>query len=121
MNLAARIMITSAAALVFVCQPALAKAGSRESAAVIWQYDTQPVTGSLGVGGFQVVAQNSSQDNYIPPSVALRNALRYAPGSKGLDVRLRKGPQPVYAVKLKSGNRIHRIMIDARTGKRVGG
>ena len=121
MKLAARIMIASAAPLVFVCQPASLQAGNADSMPMILQHNAQPATGSLAAGGFLVVAQNSSQGKYIPPSVALRNALRYAPGSKGLGVRLRKGPRPVYAVKLKSGNRIHRIMIDARTGKRVGG
>ena len=56
----------------------------------------------------------------IPPSVALRSALRYSPGSQGLGVRLLRKGRPVYAVKVKSGNRIMRILIDARTGRRVG-
>lgn len=56
----------------------------------------------------------------IPPSVALRSALRYSPGGQGLGVRLLNRARPVYAVKVKSGNRILRILIDARTGRRIG-
>lgn len=90
----------------------------------------QGVAGSANFGtypNYLQVAQNSGQagnsgsGQIIPPSVALNSALRYAPGSQGLGVRLKKGARPVYAVKLKSGNRIHRILIDARTGQRVGG
>ena len=66
-------------------------------------------------------AGQTGSGKVISPSVALRRALRYSPGSKGLGVRLMPGPRPVYAVKLKSGNRVHRILIDARTGRRVGG
>lgn len=60
------------------------------------------------------------QQAIIPPSVALRRALRYSPGSQGLGVRLLNRARPVYAVKVKSGNRIMRILIDARTGQQVG-
>jgi len=56
----------------------------------------------------------------IPPSAALRAALRYAPGSQGLGVHLLQGPRLVYAVKVKSGNRIRRILVDARTGRILG-
>ena len=56
----------------------------------------------------------------IPPSAALQAALRYAPGSQGLGVRLLQGPRLVYAVKVKSGNRIRRILVDARTGRVLG-
>jgi uncharacterized membrane protein YkoI len=64
-------------------------------------------------------AQNSSQD-IIAPSMALRIALRYSPGSQGLDVALMKGGRPTYAVKLKTGNRVHRVLVDAQTGQVVG-
>ena len=56
----------------------------------------------------------------IPPSAALQAALGYAPGSQGLGVRLLQGSRLVYAVKLKSGNRIRRVLIDARTGRVLG-
>ncbi len=56
----------------------------------------------------------------IPPSAALQAALRFAPGSQGLGVRLLQGPRLVYAVKVKSGNRIRRILVDARTGRVLG-
>ena len=125
MKLAVKLMITSAAALVFLWQPGASVAAGRNTSPMILQQNTQPVAGSLSTGSFQIMAQNSSQagdkGKYIPPSVALKNAMRYVPGSKGLGVKLRQGARPVYAVKLKSGNRVHRIMIDARTGKRVGG
>ncbi len=67
---------------------------------------------------FVQTAQNSNQD-VIAPSMALRIALRYSPGSQGLDVALVQGGL-VYAVKLKTGNRVHRVLVDARTGQVVG-
>lgn len=68
----------------------------------------------------QQLAQQSDRQ-LIAPSMALSLALRYSPGSKGLDVTLMEGGRPVYAVKLKTGNRIHRVLVDARTGQIVGG
>lgn len=56
----------------------------------------------------------------IPPSVALRSALGYSPGSQGLGVRLLKDGRLMYAVKLKTGNRVHRVLVDAQTGRVVG-
>ena len=53
----------------------------------------------------------------IPPSQALRNVLRISPGSMGLGVELLPGGHPVYAVKLKTGSRIRRILVDALSGK----
>jgi hypothetical protein len=53
----------------------------------------------------------------IAPSDALRLAIRHNPGSMGLGVELLPGPRPVYAVKLKAGNRILRILVDAVTGR----
>lgn len=60
------------------------------------------------------------QRRMIPPSAALRAALRYAPGSQGLGVHLLHRPRVVYAVKVKSGNRIRRILVDAHTGRVLG-
>ncbi len=56
----------------------------------------------------------------ITPSAALQAALGYAPGSQGLGVRLLQGSRLVYAVKLKSGNRIRRVLVDAQTGRVLG-
>ena len=67
----------------------------------------------------QRMAQQSG-GQLIAPSMALRVALRYSPGSKGLDVTLMESGRPVYAVKLKTGNRVHRVLVDARTGQVVG-
>ena len=53
----------------------------------------------------------------IPPSQALRNVLRINPGSMGLGVELLPGGHPVYAVKLKTGSRIQRILVDAISGR----
>ena len=67
----------------------------------------------------QRTAQQSRQQ-VIAPSMALRLALSYSPGSQGLDVTLRQGRRLVYAVKLKTGNRVHRVLIDAQTGQILG-
>lgn len=61
-----------------------------------------------------------SDKQVIPPSMALRQALRYSPGSQGLDVTLVKGGRLMYAVKLKAGNRIVRVLVDAQTGRVLG-
>jgi hypothetical protein len=53
----------------------------------------------------------------ITPSMALRLALSYSPGSQGLDVTLVQGRPLMYAVKLKTGARIHRVLVDANTGQ----
>lgn len=53
----------------------------------------------------------------ISPSQALRKALRVSPGSMGLGVELLPGAPPVYAVKLKTGSRIHRVLVDALSGR----
>jgi len=68
--------------------------------------------------GQQIAQQSGGQ--VIAPSMALSLALRYSPGSKGLDVTLMEGGRPVYAVKLKTGNRVHRVLVDARTGQVLG-
>jgi uncharacterized membrane protein YkoI len=66
----------------------------------------------------RTVQQNEQQ--LIAPSMALRRALRYSPGSQGLDVTLVQGGRPMYAVKLKTQNRVHRVLVDARTGQILG-
>jgi len=56
----------------------------------------------------------------LTPSQALRIALRASPGSLGLGVDLlppRPGRPPAYAVKLKTGSRIHRILVNAVNGR----
>ena len=53
----------------------------------------------------------------IAPSTALQMALQQLPGSLGLGVELLPGPRPVYSVKLKTGNRIHRVLVDAMNGR----
>ena len=53
----------------------------------------------------------------IQPSEALRLAQRRWPRSIGLSVRLLKRAKPVYAVKLRAGNRVVLVLVDARTGR----
>jgi hypothetical protein len=64
------------------------------------------------------VAQQSGQ--VIPPSMALRLALSYSPGSQGLDVTLVQGRRLMYAVKLKKETRVLRVLVDAHTGEIIG-
>ena len=77
-------------------------------------------------GRFIVLAQagqqtaQGSQRAVIAPSMALSLALRYSPGSQGLDVTLVERGRPMYAVKLKTGNRVHRVLVDALTGEILG-
>ncbi len=59
-------------------------------------------------------------ERVIPPSMALSIALGYSPGSQGLDVTLVERGRPMYAVKLKTGNRVHRVLVDALTGQILG-
>ncbi len=73
--------------------------------------------GQRGYGG---TARRRQEGRVIPPSAALRAALGYSPGSQGLGVRLLKDGRLMYAVKLKTGNRVHRVLVDAQTGQVVG-
>lgn len=59
----------------------------------------------------------SASDIRIQPSEALRLAQRRFPSSIGLSVRLLKRAKPVYAVKLKAGDRVVLVLVDARTGR----
>jgi hypothetical protein len=79
----------------------------------------RPPDGLPGVQGGQQTAQQSNQQ-LIGQTMALRQALRYSPESQGLGVTLKEGGRPVYAVKLKTGNRVHRVLVDARTGEIIG-
>lgn len=49
----------------------------------------------------------------IPPSVALKHAMRLAPGAKPLGVKLRN---QTYIVRFKSGNRIKQVGVNSVTG-----
>jgi len=97
-------------ALLAVVQSAAADNGVRLSG----------LNGSNGVQ-FAASVQTAQQSNQrvIAPSMALSLALRYSPGSQGLDVTLVQGGT-VYAVKLKTANRVHRVLVDARTGQILG-
>jgi hypothetical protein len=56
----------------------------------------------------------------IGPTEALTQALSVVPGGKALGVKLLKGPNPVYAVKLRVGGQVRRILVDARTARILG-
>lgn len=49
----------------------------------------------------------------IPPSLALNRAMLLAPNSKALGVKLRGSH---YIVKLKQGNKVRQVQVDAATG-----
>ncbi len=49
----------------------------------------------------------------IPPSLALNRAMMIAPNAKALGVKLRGGH---YIVKLKQGNKVRQVQVDAATG-----
>ncbi len=49
----------------------------------------------------------------IPPSLALNRALMLAPNAKALGVKLRGSH---YIVKLKQGNKVRQVQVDAATG-----
>lgn len=49
----------------------------------------------------------------IPPSLALNRALMLAPNAKALGVKLKGGH---YIVKLKQGNKVRQVEVDAATG-----
>jgi uncharacterized membrane protein YkoI len=86
--------------------------------ALVAGLETVAVHGAGGARAGVLTAQ--ADEEVIAPSMALRIALRYSPGSQGLDVTLVQGGRPMYAVKLKTGNRVHRVLVDARTGQILG-
>lgn len=49
----------------------------------------------------------------IPPSIALNRALMISPNAKALGVKLRGSH---YIVKLKQGNKVRQVQVDAATG-----
>ena len=70
------------------------------------------------IGGFQRRPRNFQRIGQmrVPPSAALRAALSVAPGARGLGVRYLPG-RGIYIVKLKSGRRIFRVVVDGRSGR----
>ena len=65
----------------------------------------------------RVIRVQSGSGQLVSPSVAARNARRTAPGSKVLDVKLKRG---VYVVKIKNRGQVRRVKVDARSGRVVG-
>jgi uncharacterized membrane protein YkoI len=55
----------------------------------------------------------------IPPSVVYRIVKEYAPGATVLRVTLQPDTQ-IYAVRLRSGNTVRRLLIDGKSGRIVG-
>jgi hypothetical protein len=79
----------------------------------------------------EIYSQPQDEDDYIiqgqpgrgdliGPTEALTQALAAVPDGKALGVKLLKGPNPVYAVKLRVRGRVRRILVDARTAAIVG-
>lgn len=68
----------------------------------------------------EMLAQaQQGQDQVIPPSMVYRIAVEYVPGCTVLRVSLDKASK-TYAVKVKSGNEVRKLLVDARTGEVVG-
>ena len=56
----------------------------------------------------------------IGPTEALTQALSYMPGGRALGVKLLKGANPMYAVKMRVDGRVIRVLVDARTAQVLG-
>lgn len=63
-------------------------------------------------------AQNraGNRRGVISPSAALRAAMSTSPGSQGLGVRFINRTKS-YIVRLRTGGRVHRVIVDGRTGR----
>ena len=61
----------------------------------------------------QLPPPNMAYPVIIPPSAALSRALGAAPGAKALGIKM-KGP--LYIVKLKQGNTVMQVRVNAATG-----
>lgn len=71
-------------------------------------------------GATTLVQEDSDQSaDIIPPSMVYRIAHAYVPGCTVLKVSLDHATR-MYAVKVKSGNEVRRLIVDARTGEVVG-
>ena len=66
------------------------------------------------------VQSGDSRGQLIGPTEALTQALSVVPGGTALGVKLLKGQNPVYAVKMRVGGQVRRVLVDARTGQIVG-
>jgi hypothetical protein len=67
-----------------------------------------------------LVQSDDANGRLIGPTEALTQALSVVPGGKALGVKLLKGDNPVYAVKMRVGGQVRRILVDARTGQILG-
>jgi hypothetical protein len=66
------------------------------------------------------VQSGDDRGQLIGPTEALTQALSVVPGGKALGVKLLKGQNPVYAVKMRVGGQVRRVLVDARTGQILG-
>jgi uncharacterized membrane protein YkoI len=66
------------------------------------------------------VQSGNDRGQLIGPTEALTQALSVVPGGKALGVKLLKGQKPVYAVKMRVGGQVRRVLVDARTGQILG-
>jgi uncharacterized membrane protein YkoI len=64
-------------------------------------------------------APDSGKHQVIPPSVVYRIAKEYAPDATVLRVTLQPDAL-TYAVRLKSGSTVRRLLVDAQSGRIVG-
>jgi len=73
------------------------------------------------ISGSMTLAQQSAADSgkLITPSMVYRIAVQYVPGCTVLRVSLDHASK-TYSVKVKSGNEVRKLYVDARTGQVVG-
>jgi uncharacterized membrane protein YkoI len=106
-----------------VHQPMLAAAmlGAVALAAIMLPHGAASGQDEDAVAGGEAMAQQSTADTgeLITPSMVYRIAVQYVPGCTVLRVSLDHASK-TYAVKLKSGNEVRKLYVDARTGQVVG-
>ena len=79
-----------------------------------FSYSNQPAYAPVAYGVTKT-AQYKKR-NLIAPSAAARIARSVAPSSKLLNVRLSGGKSPRYIVRVRGGNQVQKIIIDATNG-----
>jgi uncharacterized membrane protein YkoI len=100
------------------CHPMLGPAALALAACIAVAMPHRAVSGSDEQP--QMLAQaEQGEEQVIPPSTVYRIAMQYMPGCTVLRVSLDKAAK-TYAVKVKSGNEVRKLLVDARTGEVVG-
>jgi hypothetical protein len=64
--------------------------------------------------------EDGGRGGLIGPTEALNQALMEVPNGTALGVKLLRGATPMYAVKMRVGGRVIRVLVDARTAQVLG-